>query len=48
MGLGRLALGQILPAFAQCRLARPVALISGGAEKARVVAAQHGILPDAV
>jgi predicted dehydrogenase len=48
MGLGRLALGQILPAFAQCRLARPVALISGDVEKARVVAAQYGIPPDAM
>ncbi len=43
MGLGRLSLGQILPAFATCKKARAVALISGDAEKARVVAAQYGI-----
>jgi predicted dehydrogenase len=48
MGLGRLTLGQILPAFAQCRAARPVALVSGDREKAAVVAAQYGIAPDAV
>lgn len=43
VGLGRLALGEILPAFNECQLARPVALVSGSLEKARVVAAQYGI-----
>jgi predicted dehydrogenase len=47
-GLGRLALGQILPAFAACTQAIPVALISGTPEKARTVAAQYGIAPDHV
>ncbi|WP_213881543.1 Gfo/Idh/MocA family oxidoreductase [Pseudomonas sp. dw_358] len=48
VGLGRLALGEILPAFNECHLARPVALVSGSPEKARVVAAQYGIAADAV
>ncbi|WPO98187.1 Gfo/Idh/MocA family oxidoreductase [Pseudomonas sp. HR96] len=43
VGLGRLALGEILPAFNECKLARPVALVSGSPEKARTVAAQYGI-----
>ena len=43
VGLGRLSLGQILPAFAQCKLARPVALVSGTRDKAAAVAAQYGI-----
>lgn len=43
VGLGRLALNQILPAFSQSQLARPVALVSGSPEKARAVAAQYGI-----
>ncbi len=43
IGLGRLTLGQILPAMASCKLARPVALVSGSPEKAAVVAAQYGI-----
>jgi predicted dehydrogenase len=47
-GLGRLALGQILPAFAACKLARPVALISDSADKARLVAGQYGINPEHV
>ncbi|GCE80022.1 Gfo/Idh/MocA family protein [Komagataeibacter oboediens] len=47
MGLGRLALGQILPAFAECRHARPVALISGDSAKYRAIAARYGITADA-
>ena len=43
VGLGRLALGQILPAFASCKYAKPVALVSGNAAKARKVARQYGI-----
>jgi predicted dehydrogenase len=43
MGLGRLALHRILPAFAECRSARPVALISGDPIKMRAVASQYGI-----
>lgn len=48
VGLGRLTLNQILPAFSQSQLARPVALVSGRPEKARAVAAQYGIDPAAV
>ncbi|MBV0886950.1 Gfo/Idh/MocA family oxidoreductase [Komagataeibacter oboediens] len=47
MGLGRLALGQILPVFAECRQARPVALISGDSAKYRAIAARYGITADA-
>ncbi|MDB6169273.1 MAG: oxidoreductase [Verrucomicrobia bacterium] len=43
VGLGHLALEQVLPAFNACKHSRPVALVSGHAEKARRVAAQHGI-----
>jgi predicted dehydrogenase len=43
MGLGRLALSNILPAFAQCKRARLTALISGDPEKMRVIAAQYGV-----
>jgi predicted dehydrogenase len=48
VGLGRLTLEELLPAFAECRYARPVALVSGTPEKARLVAAQYGIRPEAV
>jgi predicted dehydrogenase len=48
IGLGRISLEQILPAFAQCRLARPAALVSGSPEKARLVARQYGLRPDSV
>ena len=47
VGLGRLALENILPAFAQCKHARPVALVSGDPEKLQTVAAQYGIAPSA-
>ncbi|MHB8283472.1 MAG: Gfo/Idh/MocA family protein [Caulobacteraceae bacterium] len=46
MGLGRLALENILPAFAQCKHARPTALISGDPDKMRAIAAQYGIAAD--
>lgn len=45
VGLGELALGEILPAFAQTRTARPVALVSGHPDKAAKVAAAYGIDP---
>ncbi|MBL6078616.1 Gfo/Idh/MocA family oxidoreductase [Belnapia sp. T18] len=48
VGLGRISLEEVLPALAECREARPVALVSGSPEKARVVAAQHGIPDTAV
>jgi predicted dehydrogenase len=43
VGLGHLALDQILPAFAQSKLCKPVALVSGDAGKASRVGAQYGI-----
>ena len=48
VGLGRLALEQILPAFVTCHHARVVALVSGSPDKARVVAEQYGVSQDAV
>ena len=46
VGLGHLTLERLMPAFGSTRHCKPVALVSGDAEKARKVAAQHGI-PDA-
>lgn len=48
LGLGRLALEEILPAFGQAKRAKLVALISGTPEKAARVAAQYGVSPDAL
>ncbi len=45
VGLGELALEQILPAFALCDSAAPVALVSGHRDKAMRVAAHYGIDP---
>ena len=42
-GLGRLALTQILPGFGQSAHMRVTALVSGEADKARVIAAQYGV-----
>jgi len=47
VGLGRLALEEILPAFAQSNKGKPVALVSGSPEKLSTVAKQYGIKPDA-
>ena len=43
VGLGRLSIDQILPAFGASKLCRPAALVSGDREKARKLAAQYGI-----
>ncbi|MEH1770686.1 Gfo/Idh/MocA family protein [Nostoc sp.] len=48
VGLGRLALEEIMPAFAECKLAKPTALVSGDAAKANLVAQQYGIKPQNV
>ncbi len=48
VGLGELALGEILPAFRGCERSRVVALVSGHADKARKVAAVHGVPPSAI
>jgi predicted dehydrogenase len=45
VGLGRLALEEILPAFAQSSKGRCVALVSGRPDKLQAVAAQHGVKP---
>ena len=48
VGLGRLSLGQILPAMGKSKYSKPVALVSGDREKALKIAAQYGIKPSAV
>src|SRR5262245_54931047 len=45
VGIGRLSIGQLLPAFSNCKLARPVALVSGHPDKANAQARQYGIDP---
>ncbi|WP_219856715.1 Gfo/Idh/MocA family protein [Pseudomonas capeferrum] len=47
VGLGRLSLEQILPAFAKSLKAKAVALVSGTPEKLQAVAKQYGIKPEA-
>jgi predicted dehydrogenase len=46
VGLGKLALEQVLPAFGQAKHARPVALVSGSPAKMAAVAKHYGIAPD--
>jgi predicted dehydrogenase len=48
VGLGRLALEQILPAFSSCRYARLAGLVSGSPDKRNAVASQYGVPDDAV
>ncbi len=43
VGLGHLALNQVLPAFGSCRQARLAALVSGDKRKAALVARQYGV-----
>jgi predicted dehydrogenase len=43
VGLGGFALGQLLPAFKDCKRARVTALVSGDANKARKVADKYGV-----
>jgi predicted dehydrogenase len=43
VGLGQLALGEVLPAFASCKQSRLAALVSGDRAKAERVAQQYGI-----
>jgi predicted dehydrogenase len=45
VGLGKLTLGELLPAFASCRFSRPTALVSGDRAKAESTAKQYGIDP---
>ena len=46
VGLGRLALEELLPAFAQSKKARLAALVSGAPEKMAAVARQYGVKPE--
>lgn len=48
VGLGQLALEEIMPAFAECKLSKPVALVSGHPDKAKRVADFYGIEKDAI
>lgn len=48
VGLGRLSLDEILPAFGETKRSRLVALMSGSPDKAKLVARQHGLPDDAV
>ena len=48
VGLGRLTLDEILPAFGETKRSRIVALMSGSPDKAKLVARQHGLPDDAV
>ncbi|MDB5342928.1 MAG: gfo/Idh/MocA family oxidoreductase [Schlesneria sp.] len=48
VGLGQLALEEVMPAFANSKIARPVALVSGHSDKAKKVAATYGIDPTSI
>ena len=48
VGLGRLSLGQILPAMGKSKYSKPVALVSGDREKASKIALQYGIKQSAI
>src|SRR4051812_28704504 len=48
VGLGSLAINQILPAFAKCEKSKVVALVSGHPEKAQKLAARYGVSPKAI
>jgi predicted dehydrogenase len=48
VGLGQLALEEIMPAFAQCKLSTPVALVSGHLDKAKRLAATYQVDPKAI
>ncbi len=48
VGLGRLALEEVLPAFGEAKKSRLVALVSGTPDKAARVAAEYAVRPEAV
>jgi len=48
VGLGRLAMEEVLPAFGEAKRSRLVALVSGTPDKAARVAAEYGVRPEAV
>lgn len=43
VGLGKLALGEVLPAFGLTKRCRPAALVSGDLDKARAIADNYGV-----
>jgi predicted dehydrogenase len=45
VGLGKLALEEVMPAFGRCKRSKPVALVSGHPDKAKKVAAAYGLDP---
>ena len=45
VGLGRLSINQILPAFAKCEKSKPVAFVTGSREKGEKLAARYGVNP---
>lgn len=45
VGLGRLAINQILPAFAKCEKSKVVAFVTGSREKGEKLAARYGVNP---
>ncbi|QEG38802.1 Gfo/Idh/MocA family protein [Roseimaritima ulvae] len=48
VGLGQLALGQIMPAFGLCKHSRPTALVSGHRDKAKTVADAYDVEKSAI
>jgi predicted dehydrogenase len=48
VGLGSLAMNQIMPAFAKCEKSKVVALVSGHPDKAAKLAARYGVSPKAI
>jgi predicted dehydrogenase len=48
VGLGQLALEEIMPAFRECKVSRPVALVSGHPDKAKQIAKAYGINSEAI
>src|ERR1700759_4148354 len=48
VGLGRLSLEEIIPAFGTCKLAKLTALMTGDIAKGKRVAEQCGVSPEAV
>jgi predicted dehydrogenase len=48
VGIGRLTLGQLMPAFAEAEQSRAAALVSGHPDKAQATAARYGVDPKAI
>src|SRR5580765_3424173 len=48
VGLGSLAINEILPAFAKCEKSKVVALVSGHADKANKLALRYGVNPKSI